>query len=348
MDVKERVKVHLDERLKAPEKKRVIPVNPALLEYKVDPIQDKRIREKMMKNPEYAMIMNKNETALLYRWLVEKVMEKENIIMEIKGHTRSGKSIVGISIGKLITKLVNHYFKLNRQFKQFNVCKNESEYFQKIRFANKKGVSFNSTWVVDEQKETHTGVGSYSELTLQEDINNIVAIECIHTIWIHPPHFVGRNALVGLETYGKNKEYRVTRCIMYDLHENQKVGVPMGLAYIPVIDDPEFEGKYIEKKWEQVDDLLTGKDISGRVDARFRIAKKLSENSMFLEAPNNTIRLAIARKYCPFGLPDSAVKEIMSIARLPKEHIDEMMKMKTDADLKDISLEELGWGGEDY
>lgn len=185
---------------------------------------------------------------------------------------------------------------------------------------------------------------SYSELTMQEDINNIVAMECLHVCWIHPPHFVGRNALVGLETYGRNFEYGITRCIMYDLHENKKVGIPMGLVYIPIFRDREFEKQYIGKKLEQIEGVMTGQDISGRVDARFKIARALAKNSLFQNATNNTIRLALARKYCPFGLPDSAVKEIMVLARMPPEELDAMLNMETDADVIDVSLEDLGWG----
>jgi len=186
-------------------------------------------------------------------------------------------------------------------------------------------------------------VGAYSEMNLQEDINNIVAIECIHTIWIHPPHFVGRNAILGLETWGRNFEHEITRCILFDLTENKKNGIPMGLVFIPIYKDKEFEKVYTEKKWKQVDGLLRGDDISGLVDARFRIAKKLSSSKLFQEATNNTMRLAIARKFCPFGIPDSAVKEIMALAKLSVEQLDEMMNMEKDSDIADITEEDLGF-----
>lgn len=57
------------------------------------------------------------------------------------------------------------------------MCKNESDYQQKIKNWSKLRKTFNTAWVVDEQKETHVGVGAYSEMNVQEDINNIVAIE---------------------------------------------------------------------------------------------------------------------------------------------------------------------------
>lgn len=170
----------------------------------------------------------------------------------------------------------------------------------------------------------------------------------VHTIWIHPPHFVGRNALVGLETYGRNFDHRVTRCIMYDLHDNPKSGTPMGLVYIPVFRNKNFEKKYTKKKWEQVDGLLKGEDISGLVDARFRIAKALGKNKVFKEAPNNKIRMAVARKYCPFGIPDSAIKEIMNLAKLPEEQLEAIMEMEKDSDIEGITEKDLGYSDDDY
>jgi hypothetical protein len=133
---------------------------------------------------------------------------------------------------------------------------------------------------------------------------------------------------------------------MYDLNENKKTGIPMGLVFIPIYKDKEFEKTYTERKWEQVDGLLQGDDISGLVDARFRIARKLAENKIFQEATNNTIRLAIARKYCPFGIPDSAVKEIMTLAKLTTEQLDEMMNMEKDSDIADITDNDLGYSDE--
>jgi hypothetical protein len=148
---------------------------------------------------------------------------------------------------------------------------------------------------------------------------------------------------VGLETYGRNFEHGITRCIMYDLNENKKTGIPMGLVFIPIYKDKSFEEQYVEKKWEQVDGLLQGDDISGLVDARFRIAKALSQSKVFQEAENNIIRLAIARKYCPFGIPDSAVKEIMALAKLSVEQLDEMINMEKDSDIANITEEDLGF-----
>lgn len=345
MEINERIIEHFKDR---EENKTVteMRINPHSLQYEIDNIQNERVRDRMMKNPEYARIMSMNKTKLFFEWLQQKIKLKENITIEIKGYTRSGKSVTGITISKLITKLVKQIHGIDREFEHYQVCKNESDFNQKVRNWAKQKKTFNTAWVVDEQTETHVGMGSYSELTMQEDINNIVAMECLHVCWIHPPHFVGRNALVGLETYGRNFEYGITRCIMYDLHENKKVGIPMGLVYIPIFRDREFEKQYIGKKLEQIEGVMTGQDITGRVDARFKIARALAKNNLFVNATNNTIRLALARKYCPFGLPDSAVKEIMVLARLPSEELEAMLNMETDADVIDVSLEDLGWGGE--
>lgn len=122
----------------------------------------------------------------------------------------------------------------------------------------------------------------------------------------------------------------------------------MGIVYIPIFRDRSFEKKYVEKKWEQVEGLMKGEDISGRTDARFRIAMALNKNQVFMEAKTNDIRLAIARKYCPFGLPDSAIKEIMSLGKLPTEQLKQIINMEKDSDLLEITEGDLGFSDDNY
>ena len=59
--------------------------------------------------------------------------------------TRSGKSTVGATIGKLIAYLTG------KEFTQYQMCKNESEYQQKIKNWSKLRKTYNTAWVVDEQ-----------------------------------------------------------------------------------------------------------------------------------------------------------------------------------------------------
>ena len=123
--------------------------------YEIDNIQNERVRDRMMKNPEYARIMSMNKSRLFYEWLQQKIKLKENITIEIKGYTRSGKSVIGITISKLITKLVKQIHGIDREFEHYQVCKNESDFNQKVRNWAKQKKTFNTAWVVDEQTETH-------------------------------------------------------------------------------------------------------------------------------------------------------------------------------------------------
>ena len=61
-------------------------VNPHKLVYEIDNIQNERVRDRMMKNPEYARIMSMNKTRLFFEWLQQKIKLKENITIEIKGY----------------------------------------------------------------------------------------------------------------------------------------------------------------------------------------------------------------------------------------------------------------------
>jgi len=123
-------------------------IDPHKLKYEEDPIQDKVIKKKMSLNPQYALVMRTNETPLFFTWINKKLEIKENILLEICGYVRSGKSIVGQSIAKYISQLINKPFPFE------NLCRNESEYAQRVKLATEKGQSFNSVWVVDEQTES--------------------------------------------------------------------------------------------------------------------------------------------------------------------------------------------------
>jgi hypothetical protein len=122
----------------------------------------------MQKLPIFAEAMNRNMTGLFFKFLDYKVEHKENISIEWKGVTRSGKSTGAISTHKYIA------MRTGVPFLPKYVCQNEQYYIDAIKVAVD-----NQGLVVDEQLETHVGIGSFREMQYTEDLNNIIAKRCL-------------------------------------------------------------------------------------------------------------------------------------------------------------------------
>jgi len=147
------------------------------LEWHVDPIQEDQLMEKMSQSSAFAECLNKPKTKIFFEFLSYKTRYRENIGIEIKGGTRTGKSTVGQAICKYVAWLSGVPFTL------WHTCANEIEYLEKIKIPN---ITYGSSFLIDEQTETHAGAGSYTEMQVLEDMSNIIAKQQIHTVWVHP------------------------------------------------------------------------------------------------------------------------------------------------------------------
>jgi hypothetical protein len=140
----------------------------------------------MSKNPLFTEAILRPRTDLFLRMIQEKVRYREHIGIEIKGGTRTGKSSVGIAVCKFISALTGVPFTLQ------HICPNEIIYLQRLKDPK---LPNGSVFLIDEQTETHTGAGSYSEMSVLEDIQQICAKEQIHSVWC-----MEENTLIKLPT----------------------------------------------------------------------------------------------------------------------------------------------------
>jgi len=282
-----------------------IDVNPYKLEWKIDPIQSYTMQMKMQKLPVFAEAMNRNLTGLYFNFLTYKVQMKENIALECKGVTRSGKTTAMISTMKFVGKLTG------TPFNSEHVCPNEQYYISLV----KKAVD-NQGIVVDEQLETHVGIGSFREMQYIEDLNNIIAKRCIHVAWIHPPDFVGRNAFYGLETAGRNLEHKLTKLLLYDLTQKSYgvSSIPLGFVIIPKYRDEEFENEYEQRKDEHIEELRS-ENIAVRQERRLKEGFLLAGNKLFGKCKNNHQRLQVSRNLFPMRT-EGEYMELISIASM--------------------------------
>jgi len=291
----------------------------------------------MSKNPMFAEAILRPRTELLIRSIQEKVRYREHVGIEIKGATRSGKSSVAIAFCKFISGLTGIPFTLK------NICPNEIIYLQRLKDPN---LPNGSVFLIDEQTETHTGAGSYSEMSVLEDIQQICAKEQIHSIWCHPHEFVGRMSTIGLETYGKDPENLLIRCIMYNIATSRLTKVPMGQVIVPVgqlyscglFGKPtktptgfdtiitcikgvcprygqcqEFMAQYEYEKDTKIKQVRT-RSLKDREVERLMMIDHIANDKNFQNAQNNDERMSLARFLVPFGTPEKLIGELFKMA----------------------------------
>jgi hypothetical protein len=282
-----------------------IEINPSTTEWMIDPIQSYTMQLKRQKLPIFAEALNRNLTGLYFQFLQYKVKLNENVSIECKGVTRSGKTTGMISSGKYIAKFTHVPFTVRC------VCPNEQYFIDSVKVAID-----NQSLVIDEQLETHVGIGSYREMQYIEDLNNIIAKKCIHCFWIHPPEFVGRNSFYGLETIGRNFEFKLTRFLLYDLTQKSfgASSVPLGFVIIPKYNDKEFEDAYEKQKDIHIENLRS-ENIAVRQQRRLDEGFALARNPLFKRLKNNTQRVQVARNLFPMRT-EGEYMELVSIARM--------------------------------
>lgn len=130
----------------------------------------------------------------------------KNIPLVITGPTRSGKTYVAISIGKLCADYIK---KTYGEDKIINICKNESVFLDKIQDAKTQDI-----FIIDEKENTAVQEGSFAELAQMQDFDNICAAKGLIVIRIKPQEIMGTNALMTLFTHERDEENKLTKLLV--------------------------------------------------------------------------------------------------------------------------------------
>lgn len=316
------------------------------VDWVIDPIQDDNIREKMRLSTAFAESLMKDKTKLFFDFLKHKPAWREPATIEIMGETRSGKSTLGTGICKFLSKITLTAFDLP------NICPNETVWLNTIKKANAPD---GTSWLIDEQTETHAGAGSYTEMQLLEDVQNICAKKSYNTTWCHPHEFVGRMAQVGIAMFGKNPDMLLLRGIMYNLAQKSLKNMPMGIIVFPIgwmfpcglfgkrikhlgqdtiITCNErvcpnyktcnyFMGRYEHQKDEKIEEVLTH-TLRDREKERIDIIENIANNPQFQKCKSNPERMAVARFLVPFGTPEKLITEYVAVAKSMRVSIEDM------------------------
>lgn len=162
--------------------------------------------------------LHRDLSSRFLEWLNSKMEKKENIAINIKGSTRSGKSYIGLKIAYVITRYYNKPFNAS-----YIVCSNQKEFRQKLQEAQ-----FGDVFLIDENVFSDVGIGMGTEKQQLKDIQNIIAKKNIHAIYITPRTFLDTGAEIGLSYWGKDTKNWISRFLMYHL----KGGSPYLLGYV--------------------------------------------------------------------------------------------------------------------
>ena len=146
--------------------------------------------------------------------------------------------------------------------------------------------------------------------------NGLISSNCINTFWIHPPDFVGRNSFYGLETIGRNFEYKLTKFLLYDLTSKTfgASSIPLGFVIIPKYNDPEFEKEYEKQKDIGIEELRS-ENIAVRQQRRLDEGFALARNTLFVKCKNNQQRVQVARNLFPMRT-EGEYMELVGIAKM--------------------------------
>jgi hypothetical protein len=169
------------------------------------------------------------------------------------GNTRSGKSYSAISICAF------HQACYGKKFNIDYICGNAYEYLDKLKTFTQDKLT-NRIFLIDEEKQTIFGTGSFSKKMKLLDVQNIIAINNISTISLNPNSWANKDSNYGLKSFGRCFNTKTCRFMMYNLQEHGSGGEkPMGCVYLPIFTEflskdyaNEIEKPYLKKKNEWV------------------------------------------------------------------------------------------------
>lgn len=200
------------------------------IEFISDEFEEMILQDVMRYDTETAQKISRNVTGIFRDWIINKIKKKENVALNCKGTTRSGKSVGMLSV---VDTIIDYY--PDKEFNTPNiVCANQKEYRQKVNESD-----FGDVFQIDENAFANVGIGSNTEIQQLKDIQNIIAKQNIHTIYITPRQFLESNAQLGLSTWGKDSKNWLGRYLLYDLRNRT---IPL-MGYV-VIDVGKLFRKY--------------------------------------------------------------------------------------------------------
>lgn len=179
------------------------------IKFENDTFDELYLQDLMIYNDEIKEKLNRDVTSIFNNWVLSKLRKKENISLNIKGSTRSGKSLVALKHNLNLAKYYNKDF--GERIEKI-VCANQIEYRQKLSDAE-----FGDGFQIDENDFATVGIGSNIESMQLRDLQNIIAKKNIHTTYLTPKIFLNNVSEIGLVSFGKDLDNWLSKFLLYSL-----------------------------------------------------------------------------------------------------------------------------------
>lgn len=214
----------------------------------------------------------------------------------------------------------------------------------------KIGIIRNNVFLIDESKTAMFGIGSMSRHSKLRDIQNIIAVNNISTIWLRPDTWSYEHVPYGLRAYGKSGYFcteckfrfpietktkdrpntcphckcdkialRMNRFMIYDLREGGRTAHPFAMVYLPHFADAlsyglELEQEYLNKKltWVEKEQMGDG-DITYK--QKLEKADKYANDETFV-AMKMKDRLVYVSSKEGSEISKAEVEEIVRLAKM--------------------------------
>jgi len=164
-------------------------------EFIVDPLQQALIERYMQQDPDFAQALYIDYTEKFLEFLRYKAFHNEPISISIMGIQRGGKSYAAITLHAIMMLLRG--FVPDANF----IVSDKNEYLRALKAPCEQVAK--RCFVIDEDKTAVFGTGSIARRQKLLDVQNIIAVNAISTIWIRPDEFSFGDAQYGLRVFGK-------------------------------------------------------------------------------------------------------------------------------------------------
>lgn len=164
-------------------------------EFIVDPLQQAFIERYVQQDPSFAQALYIDYTDKFLEFLRFKARHNEPISISIMGIQRGGKSYAAIFLHAIMMLLRG--FLPDVKF----IVADKDEYLKALNAPADE--VHKRCFVVDEDKTAVFGTGSIARRQKLLDVQNIIAVNAISTIWIRPDDFSFADAQYGLRVFGK-------------------------------------------------------------------------------------------------------------------------------------------------
>jgi len=164
-------------------------------EFLVDPLQQALIERYMQQDPAFAQALYIDYTEKFLEFLRHKARHNEPISISIMGIQRGGKSYAAITLHAIMMLLRG--FIPDANF----IVADKNEYLRALKAPGEQVGK--KCFVIDEDKTAVFGTGSIARKQKLLDVQNIIAVNAISTIWIRPDEFSFGDSQYGLRVFGR-------------------------------------------------------------------------------------------------------------------------------------------------